>query len=332
MAPADRILILRLSALGDVIHTLPAVEMLRAGHPASRIAWAVEPAYAELVRQAAPVDEVILVATRRWRRSLLARETRRELGATIRRLRQEAAGGLAVDFQGLAKSAVIGRLSRRAEQITFPPHLVRERVARWLATGEATVDGTRHVVDQNRMLARTAGGEGEGSFAGLRRFAEQEGPAPEPLRRRIVFNPGAGRADKIWPPDRFAALGRRLQAEGQPPPLIVWGPGERELAAAAAADGSGELAPATNLRQLAAILLDARVLVAGDTGPLHLAAGLDCPVVALFGPTDPERNGPYGQLESCVRGDGSMDDISMDEVAAFTEAVLSGPREANRSE
>ncbi|HYO76996.1 MAG TPA: glycosyltransferase family 9 protein, partial [Thermoanaerobaculia bacterium] len=126
---------------------------------------------------------------------------------------------------------------------------------------------------------------------------------------KIVFLPGAGKANKLWPVERFRELARRIGSEV----LAVWGPGERELAE----EIGVPLAPPTNLRELAFILQQARVVIGGDTGPLHLAAALGAKVIGLYGPTDPRRNGPYGQLDNCVdrfRTTKLMHSITVEEV------------------
>lgn len=330
MTAVERILILRLSALGDIVHTLPAVEMLRLGFPQARIVWVVERPYEQLVRASAAVDDVITVSTRAWRKAPFASATLASIRAVRRRLRSEGSGGLAIDFQGLAKSAVLGRLSGRAEQLTFPSHLVRERIARWMATMDAEIDAAQHVVDQNRALARAAGGKGDGSFTGLQRFAALAADVPGDLLDRVILNPGAGRADKMWPLPRWSEIGRRLNERGVRS-LVVWGPGEEHLADAIAGTGAVDKAPPTTLPQLAYVLSRSRLVVAGDTGPLHIAAGLGVPVIALFGPTSSRRNGPWGQLEQCVEGGGSMDGISVDEVAGRLKNTLTEVREANRA-
>lgn len=133
---------------------------------------------------------------------------------------------------------------------------------------------------------------------------------------RIVILPGAGKPNKIWP--HFAALAKAIG----PKALVVWGPGEKELAEATGA----RLAPPTNLRELAFLLLKAEVVIGGDTGPLHLAAALGTKVVGLYGPTDPRRNGPYGQLERVIdrfRTTKSMESISVEEVMNTLERVAS---------
>ena len=133
-----------------------------------------------------------------------------------------------------------------------------------------------------------------------------------------MLNPGAGRADKQWPVEHFRELARRIGKEA----LVVWGPGERSLAEAVGA----ELAPPTTLRELARLLRNARLVIAGDTGPLHLAAALQTPVVGLYGPTSPARNGPYGQLANCVETfttNRSMTSIDVDAVMRKMKEVLS---------
>jgi heptosyltransferase-1 len=134
----------------------------------------------------------------------------------------------------------------------------------------------------------------------------------------VVLLPGAGRPEKLWPVERFAEVARAVGDRA----LAVWGPGEKERAAAIGC----RVAPPTNLRELAAILAGAAVVVGGDTGPLHLAAALGTPVVGLYGPTNPRRNGPFGQLDRCVSTFGvsnAMAGIEAGQVTAMTERLLS---------
>lgn len=322
------ILIVRLSALGDVIHTLPAVEGLRSACPERPLVWIVERALADLVRTAAPVDEVIAVSLKRWRRRWSAASTRHETRAALGELRRLGRGATAIDFQGLAKSGVLARLSGATDRVTFGRKAVREAAAAWLATRTVDVDPSLHVVEQNRQLAiRGLGAGSDGDFGGLQSFpADPHGTvAASRPQERIVINPGAGRPEKIWATDRFAELGRQLTAAGYGTPLVTWGPGERDLALEIVSAGGGELAPATDLRELAALLGSARLVIAGDTGPLHLAAGLGTPVVALFGPTNPARNGPWGQLEHCVsswKTSRTMEAIEVSAVMSLVRQII----------
>ncbi len=300
------VLVLRLSALGDVIHTIPAVVSL-SGH--ARVTWVVEAPYRELVELVAGVA-TIPVRFRKWTTSPFAH--RAELRGAHRALR----GGFdeAIDFQGLIKSAVLMRLSGARVRYGFDRDAIREKQATWFANRHVRVDTTKHVVDQNLELAAAFLAVGSGAelapprtAATWDRFSLNTGL--DELKGSVVLLPGAGKPGKLWPVERFRELARRIG----PSALAVWGPGERELAEAIGA----RMAPATNLRELAWLLQHARVVIGADTGPLHLADALGSRVIGLYGPTDPRRNGPHGQLESCIdryRSTKSMESISVEEV------------------
>ena len=272
-----RLLVLRLSALGDVIHTLPAVATLR-GHD---VAWVVEAPYAELVETVARV-EAIPVRMKQWGRSLLA--SRADMRAALARMR---GADVSVDFQGLVKSAALGWLAGAKTRIGFDKHAIREKPALLFTNRKVPVDTTRHVVDQNLELARSVTPDGQPATVDWEPFLT---PVPG-YDRRIVLLPGAGKPNKLWPVEHFRELARLLGDQA----LVVWGPGERELA-----EAIGTPAPPTNLRELAWVLRHAEVVIGADTGPLHLAAALGTKVIGLYGPTDPRRNGPYGQLHNVV--------------------------------
>lgn len=265
-----RILVLRLSALGDVIHTIPAVMALRDD---GDVSWVVEAPYRELVEVVAGV-RAIPVRMKQWTRSPRAiLEAQREMrGAEV-----------SIDFQGLVKSAALGVLAGARERIGFDRHAIREKAALVFTNRKVHVDTTQHVIDQNvQLTGRTSGKEGD-----WERYAP-----PGVKSRDIVILPGAGKANKLWPVDRWRELARRLGGDV----VVAWGPGERERAEQIGA----LLAPPTNLRELASLLRAARLVIGGDTGPLHMAAALGTRVVGLYGPTNPRRNGPYGQLEHCI--------------------------------
>jgi ADP-heptose:LPS heptosyltransferase len=133
---------------------------------------------------------------------------------------------------------------------------------------------------------------------------------------KVVLLPGAGKPNKLWPVERFRELARRIRGDA----LAVWGPGERELAEAIGA----HVAPPTNLRELAWILQHARVVIGGDTGPLHLADALGANVIGLYGPTNPRRNGPYTQLDRCIDRFSStklMGSITVEEVMKILKRI-----------
>lgn len=290
-----RILVVRLSALGDVIHTIPAVVALREALGAD-IEWAVERPYAELVETVAGV-RAVRASIRKWGHSPFS--SRNDLRIFVKRIR---GNDIAVDFQGLIKSALVARVSGAPERYGFDRDAIREKPAARFINRHVPVDQSRHVVEWNMQLA-SAVARRELSMPDLdfSRFAD--GPR---FAKRIVVLPGAGKPNKIWPPERYGEVIRRLGV----PAITVWGPNERELA-----ERTGlELAPPTNLRELTAVLRDAALVVGGDTGPLHLAAALGTRVVGLYGPTNVRRNGPFGQLERCVTA-ASMDAITVDAVA-----------------
>ncbi|HEU4523293.1 MAG TPA: lipopolysaccharide heptosyltransferase I [Thermoanaerobaculia bacterium] len=304
-----RILVLRLSALGDVIHTIPAVSLLR---PVADVTWVVEAPYAELVEIVTGV-KTIPVRLKRWTRRPL--QSRTELRRTLSQIRGFDA---AVDFQGLIKSAVLTWLSRAPDRYGFSRELIREKPAVVFTNRRVTVNRLSHVIDWNRELARAVTSNRTPSEERWSDFAADPEGRVKPFAGRIVLLPGAGKLKKQWPVARFRALVHRYPGRT----VVVWGPGERQLAEAI----GGEIAPETNLRELAALLRDAQLVVGGDTGPLHLAVAMGAKVVGLYGPTDPARNGPYGQIASTVDhyrgGDRTMESIGVEEVIARMEERL----------
>ena len=294
-----KLLVLRLSALGDVIHTIPAVMTLK---PEADVTWVVEAPYRELVEIVAGV-KTIPVRMKRWPN---------EPRAGIEAIRAMRGVDVAIDFQGLIKSAVLARLSGAKTRIGFDRHAIREKPALLFTNRKIHVDTTKHVVDQNLALADTKAVAAATALQNWDAFP-QSVPGYE---GSVVLLPGAGKANKLWPVERFRELAKRIG----PKALAVWGPGERELAEQIGA----RIAPATNLRELAWILQKAELVIGGDTGPLHLADALGTKVVGLYGPTDPRRNGPYHQLEHCIdrfRTTKWMESISVEEVMNLLEKV-----------
>lgn len=289
IAHRSRLLVLRLSALGDVIHTIPAVVSLK---ERADVTWVVEAPYAELVESVAGVKTIPVRMKKEPRTAFAAVKQMRGFDASI-------------DFQGLIKSAMLPWAARVKERIGFDKRAIREKPAAWFTNRHVRVDTTKHVIEQNLELAGVKWGDGDwDAFL-----------APIDARGEIVIVPGAGKPNKIWP--HFKELATRLG----PRALVVWGPGERELAETIGAP----MAPPSNLRQLAFLLKNAEVVVGGDTGPLHLAAALGTKVVGLYGPTDPRRNGPYGQLSNVIDrflSTKSMESISVEEVMNTLERVL----------
>ncbi len=295
------LLLLRLSALGDVIHTIPAVVALRDALPGARMAWVVEAPYRELVEVVANV-EAIPVSMKRWGRSLIA--SRREI---LEARRKMLGFDLAIDFQGLVKSAMIPWIARTKRRVGFDRHAIRERAAGLFLNQRVAVDRSRHVVEWNLALAQAVVPEARLRAVDFRQFAADPDGKLRRLEGSIVVLPGAGKLNKQWPAERFGQLPRDRV-------IAAWGPGEEALARQTGL----HIAPPTNLRELAWLLAHARLVVAGDTGPLHLAAALGTPVLGLFGPTNPARNGPYGQLDHVVKRE-SMQDIDVSAVAGIVK-------------
>jgi lipopolysaccharide heptosyltransferase I len=265
-----RLLAIRLSALGDVVHTIPAVVALREHYD---VTWIVEAPYRELVEIVAGV-KTIPVTLRNWR-------TLPDVARAVRGF------DVAIDFQGLIKSGFIARASGARDRVGFDRSLVREKPSAWFTNRHVHIDPTRHVVDWNLALSGAPAPAPALPFA-----AFAQGDFPD-LRDKIVLLPGAGKPQKLWPVERFRELARNL---GEEEAVVVWGPGEEELASSIGC----AVAPPTSLRELASVLQYARLVIGADTGPLHLAAALGTPVIGLYGPTNPQRNGPYGQLDRCI--------------------------------
>ncbi len=286
-----KLLVVRLSALGDVIHTIPAVVALRERY--DDVAWAVEQPYQELVETVANV-RAIPVSLKKW--SL----------ANVNDARKNVRGrDVAIDFQGLIKSALLARASGAKERIGFASAYIKEKPAAWFLTKKVAIDPSAHVVDWNLQLAGVTMPEVDFSPFAIGELDSQGA---------IVLLPAAGRPEKVWPAERFRALAQRLGDRA----LTVWGPGEEDAARAIGC----RVAPKTSLRELAQLLKTASVVIGGDTGPLHLADALGTKVIGLYGPTNPRRNGPYSQLHRCIstfETTKRMDTIAVDDVMAMIE-------------
>jgi lipopolysaccharide heptosyltransferase I len=313
LSGAPHIAIVKLSALGDIVHALPVAAAVRAARPDARVAWLVEARHASILRGHPALAEVIVVDTRGWRRARSPRAVATALRA-MRALRRElraARFDAAIDAQGNLKSGVVTRATGAAVRVGFAAARCRER-ANALFTNRHVVPGAaaRHVVDQYLALLDGLGlpQPARPAFdlpgdAGAEAIVDEmfRSVGLKPRDRVIVLNPGAGRAAKRWPVTRFAELATGIARGGLGRPVVLWGPGERDAAESIARGGVAVLAPATDLGGLIALLRRARVLVAADTGPLHIAAALGVPCVGLYGPTSPERNGPYGAGHRTLR-------------------------------
>ena len=326
------ILVVRLSALGDVVHAIPAAAALRRAFPRARIDWLVEARHRAIVDLVTVVDRVVVV-----RQSSVGGWTRvlRELRAT----RYD----VALDFQGLTKSAVLARGSGASRVAGFSLRDLREKIARPFYTSVADAEGG-HAILKNLRLLRAVGVEDsriEFPLAGV------DSPALAALRTSIgdarfaVINPGAAWPNKRWPAERYGALATAIRERSGLTSIVLWGPGEEDLARAvvAGASGAAELAPPTCVRDIVAISRAADLFIAGDTGPLHIAMAVGTPTVSLFGPTNPARNGPWSSSDlvvsradrcgchidrRCRQANWCLADIGVDEVSAAVQLRLAG--------
>lgn len=295
-----RFLIVRLGSMGDIVHALPAVHALRESSPDARVDWVVETKWLPLLRGNPDINEAIPVKRTTWT----------ILRTCLGRLRAGRYDCL-LDFQGLYKSAALGWLSGAKRRIGWDRRAAREGGAAVFYT-QHVLPATAHVVDQNIELAQAAG-----ALPGEVKFSLPSDPqaekevesllATEGLSKFFVLSPGGGWRAKCWPPERYGELHRGLAERFGMRGVVNYGPGEESLAATVrGAAGTPTPVPAKlRLEQFVALVRRASFLVGGDSGPLHVAVAVGTPVVGLYGPTDPARNGPYSKADIVVRTAGA---------------------------
>jgi lipopolysaccharide heptosyltransferase I len=294
----QRILIIKLGAVGDVIHTLPVLETLRRCFPQAHIGWAVEEGAAPILEGNSALSELIplnrkkihgvsgLFYFRGWLRSL--REKQFET---------------ALDPHNLFKSGVIAYGSGASLRIGFK----KFREGNFLFMNRRIKPSPRHPlgIQETQWVVRFPLNWRPQDEDRIEQFWAREGFDRPGVKHDAVvgINPGASWPSKRWMPERYARVADRLVKEHGVRILILWGPGERVLADGVARSMSEKavIAPETDLKQLMALIKRFRLLVTGDTGPLHIASALGVPTVSLFGPSDPARNGPYGHGHEIVR-------------------------------
>ena len=327
-------LLVRLGSLGDVIHAIPTVAALRARFPEARIDWAVDPRYVPLLEMVSGIDSRIPVNTRR-----LGGTT-----STIADLRKVSYTA-AIDLQGLLKSAMLTRAVRAQRTIGFARQHLRERTAAPFYTHRVDPALVQHVIFKNLALLEPLGSRDmRVSFPLEIPYSENADAAVARLGGEpfAVLNPGAAWPNKRWPTDRFGAVANALRTRFGLRSLVLWGPGEQPLAdeVALASDGAAVTAPGTSIVDLFALARRARVLISGDTGPLHIGGAVGTPLVALFGPTHAWRNGPWSPADivisrtdgcsclyrrRCRRKIACINDIQVAEVIEAVERRLAAP-------
>jgi heptosyltransferase I len=302
-----RILIIRLSSLGDILHTLPAFEGLRAAYPDARIDWLVAKKCEFLMSAVRGIDAIHVLDTSTLLRFPPDGSAWLAVVNLIRRLRA-IRYDYCIDFQGLLKTAFLSTISRSTLRLGFSGDLVRERPAHWfyqrtLAQPQTPV----HVLELNRMLAQLAGALPAPLSCDLRVCDGDQSYIDSLLKEKLpnpfaVINPGGGWATKRWKPERYGVLANKIRTELQLPVVVTTGPDEEFLYRLIEENAGGAHLfhfPISFL-QLIPLLKKARLFIGGDTGPFHLACALGTPVVGILGPTSPVRNGPWQKGDEAV--------------------------------
>jgi lipopolysaccharide heptosyltransferase I len=341
-----RVLIVRLGALGDIVHAIPVAAALRRAMPAARLDWLVSARHREILDLVPILDRRLVVRGGGDAGGAMA------LVDAVRELRRSRYD-VAIDLQGLIKSAAMARSSGASRVIGFTKRYLREPLARFFYSdvhdpgggGIYAPDETRHVVQINLSVLSALGiepGPAEFPINGAAdahrnvhaaRMLEASGGA------FALLNPGAAWPNKRWPPTRLAQVARALAERRGLRSVILWGPGERELAEAVAreAPDAAIAAPQTTIADVVALARCARLMISGDTGPTHIGAAVGTPIVGLYGPTRPERNGPWlpqdvtvsraaicqcHHLRRCKLATMCLLDIQVEEVVAAAERRL----------
>ena len=308
--PNVRILIVKLGSIGDIIHTLPSLAAIRHALPDAEISWVVEERVAEILRDNPLLDRLIEVDTKALRRGLMSGETLRAPRQQLRRLRASAFD-IALDFQGLLKSAIIARLSGAHRIFGFSRDGLREPASRFFLSNTISINKNEHVISKNLALVTGALGITGAYDLENVEFPLVINPNHEREAERAsdgtngmfaILNPGGGWPTKLWGPERFGDLADQLWSHHGLQSLVTHGPGEERLAdeVVHSARSSKARAVSLSLKGFYALARKAQVYVGGDTGPTHLAVAANTPLVGLFGPTEWWRNGSPRARDICV--------------------------------
>jgi lipopolysaccharide heptosyltransferase I len=310
--PAQRFLIVRLSSIGDIVHALPAAAALAETFPQARIHWVVEKRYALLLEGNPHLHHLIAIDTLGWRRHLTSSATWLEIRNGVSDLRLPFYSA-AIDFQGLWKSAVVAWLSRAQERIGFAERWLREPSAAVLYTQRVSPHERVHVVEENLALVERLGARTHRWQFPLPWNEEDDVHVEAQLtaldaENFIILNPGGGWRSKCWSPGNYAALIRQLAGARREQILLTGSPAEETLIEGILQSAGTQRARylPTTLVQFIALARRARLFIGGDTGPLHLAAAVGAPIVGIYGPTDPARNGPFAADDIALSNQGPI--------------------------
>lgn len=321
-----RLLVVRLGAMGDILHALPGVTALRMAHPEWMIDWVVEPKWRALLAADSSagrdtncpspkqpvIDQFYFASTKQWRHEMFSAQTRKEI-RDLRKVLKAGQYDTVLDLQGAVRSAAVSRMAgcRRIIGESSP----REWAARWLFT-ERIETHRPHVIEQGVEVASAVAGDELAPVqpwlpvdAGAELWADDILPRSIG-EKALLINPGAGWGAKCWPAERYAEVARVLLGRGFRI-FVNAGPGEVALSDTVVKRTGGGATPLIcSLQQLISITRRVALVIAGDTGPLHLACALGRPVVGIYGPTEPSRNGPFGTRFKVLRSPDSRRDHS----------------------
>ena len=302
-----RILIVKLGSIGDIVHTLPALAAVRSAMPQAEISWVVERRSSEILKDNPLLDRLIEVDTKALRRGLMSGETLRAPRQQLRRLRASAFD-VALDFQGLLKSASIARLSGARRVFGYTRAGLREPASALFLSKRVAVPKKTHVIRKSLLLVQEALGipvPDDLSFP-INLSPTDEAEARQASARAggkyAILNPGGGWPTKLWSVERFGKLADLLWSSFGITSLVTYGPGEQEIAESVRrSSDSGKAQPVSlSLKAFYSLAQGARVYVGGDTGPTHIAVAAGAPIVGLFGPTEWWRNGSPRPEDICV--------------------------------
>ena len=322
-----RILLIKPSSLGDIIHALPTAAALKRRYPDAHLAWLVKKEWAEILYGNPDLDEVLAFPFAWF-----------SAPGMVRALRSRSFDWV-VDLQGLLRSGILGWMTSARRRVGFSTG--REGSPLFYTERIPAPDPFMHAVDRYLLIARALDAsvekpifripacpdDAQWADASIGRAGEGDSP-------RIVLNSSARRADKRWPVERFADVGRRLAERFDARLVVIGGPEDLDRAGRLSQTLPPEtinLAGRTSLGRLAAVLRRADFLVTNDSGPMHLAAAVQTPVVAIFGPTDPRKVGPYGSEHRVLEGGGDVRDVTVDQVDAAASWLWAKVRVDHRS-
>ena len=302
--------------MGDILHSMPAVTALRQAHPQWLIGWAIEPQWrglfcADECKPETPgmplVDRLHIVAAKKWARSPFNPATLREMRGARKEIRAMHYD-VVVEMQGAVRATMVARWARTGRIIGEAQP--REFAAKWFFNEKVKTRGV-HVIEQSLEVANAIDGESlTMTLPLLPRDPAADAKAAELPQPFVLLSPGAGWGAKRWPAERYGLVARQLAGAGYGV-VINSGPAEEHLAEEIVGSSGGAARALTlNMAELIAVTRRASLAIAGDTGPLHLACALGIPVVGIYGPTDPARNGPFHCANRVLRHPESVRDHS----------------------